>query len=123
MEVKTIQERKKLLLDKLEVLKKAKISDSVFSYPCRNGAILTIDTKLSKGIHGILSGEFITTYCWDGSLNLCVGICKSPDVETRDQSVLYFLIEGNNGLTGFNYEGQCLTTFAELKLYAAAEFV
>jgi len=118
-----IEERKKLLLDKLEVFKKEKISEFIFTYACSNGKLLTIDTNLSKEVHGILSGEFITAYLWEDSLNLCLGISDNINPNLKGEKILYFLIEETGKISGFEFNGQCLTTFKELEEYANSIFV
>ena len=123
----SIEERKKLLLKKLEEIEIKQISKSSFIFQCWNKKFVTVNTKLSKEVHGILPGEFITTSCWDDALNLCVGLADSPDFITKDQQVLYFLVEGNSGLTGFTSitddKGTCLTSFKELKEQVKAVFI
>ena len=120
----SIEERKKLLLKKLEEIKTKTISKTSFIFPFWNKKFGIIDTNLSKEVHGILHGEFITTYCWYDALNLCVGMASNPDPKANGQQSLYFLVEGNSGLTCFaNPKGVYLTSFKELEEDAKAVFV
>ena len=119
---KTIDERKSDLLKKLESIKGKQITDTEFIFPARNGQLFLIDTKLSKKVNGIVNGEFITTYMWDDALNLCVGMYYGSSYE--NERVLFFLVEGNNGLTAHHSpEGKGLATFADYEKYAEAKFV
>lgn len=119
--IDVIEERKNLLLKKCEKMMIKKISEFSHLFPYWNNMFVLINTNISKGVYGIVPGEFITTNIWGDKLNLCVGIGEGIDLEHQD--VLYFLIEGNSKFTAF-YDGKkCLTTFKELQDHTKAVFV
>ena len=120
--MKNLEKRKKDLLKKLESMKREKISETELFFYGRGGNLIPINTNLNKVEQGIVSGEFITTCCWERSLNICVGMGHGSG-EFIKQTVLWFLVEGINGITYYNvYEIGC-SNFKELEEGLEAVFV
>lgn len=116
----SLSERKKLLLEKFESIKKAQVTETIFLISAQNGKIIQINTKLNKEFHGILFGEFIAFGIWEEkNIYLCVGV-GTPNAS--NELFLWFLEEDGNGIVFFRSIDP-IKKFEDLKKISPAVFV